>query len=230
MDAVSYRPRAMLAGPLGRVWTASYPDYGLWGGPLAWYDPATGRFGSYRAVVGDLSCCALATLVSAAQSRQELIAVGTSIQGGTGTLPKAAQATLFLWDPVAERAVWEGALDVPTHTLNALVTGPDGRLYGTYVGIGETPPGLFVFDPDSRRFVARLPLPPGKPLEIGLQVGPDGMLYGFTDATFYRLDPATLTLAEIVRAAGEFHIPGPLIGDVVYYGRLHELCAVRWRP
>ena len=41
MDEVSYRPRAMVTGPMGRVWVASVPDYGLWGGPLSWFDPVT---------------------------------------------------------------------------------------------------------------------------------------------------------------------------------------------
>ena len=41
VDDISYRPRFTLAGPLGRVWLASLPDYGRWGRPLSYYDPAT---------------------------------------------------------------------------------------------------------------------------------------------------------------------------------------------
>ena len=40
-----YRPRAMVTGPMGRVWIASVPDYGLWGGPLSWFDPGTEQVG-----------------------------------------------------------------------------------------------------------------------------------------------------------------------------------------
>ncbi len=32
MDTVSYRPRDMVAGPAGKVWVVSIPDYGMWGG------------------------------------------------------------------------------------------------------------------------------------------------------------------------------------------------------
>ncbi|MBM3264398.1 MAG: hypothetical protein FJY97_13365, partial [candidate division Zixibacteria bacterium] len=60
MDEISYRPRAMVTGPLGRIWTASVPDYGLWGGPLSWYDPGTERFGTYRDIAGEASCWSLA--------------------------------------------------------------------------------------------------------------------------------------------------------------------------
>ena len=48
LEEVSYRPRAMVTGPMGRVWIASVPDYGLWGGPLSWFDPGTEAFGTYR--------------------------------------------------------------------------------------------------------------------------------------------------------------------------------------
>ena len=45
LDDVSYRPRDMVAGPAGKVWVVSIPDYGMWGGVLSWYEPGTGRFG-----------------------------------------------------------------------------------------------------------------------------------------------------------------------------------------
>lgn len=221
MDPISYRPRSMLTGPLGRVWTASIPDYGLWGGPLSWYDPQTGQFGTYRDIVGEASCWTLAWLKD-----QGLIAVGTTIGGGTGTKPRVQQAGLFLWDYAQETKVWEGSLDRPVHSVNALLCGPDGKLYGT-VTAGEQPPELFIFDPQSRAFLVRLPLPPGNPLELGLQVGPDGLIYGFTRSCLYRLDPAHQRIAEILRADDAFHVAGPIIGDTIYFSKVHELFAVK---
>src|SRR5262249_53910726 len=53
IDDISYRPRSTLAGPLGRVWLASVPDYGMWGGPLSYYDPRTGEKKAYYRIVGD---------------------------------------------------------------------------------------------------------------------------------------------------------------------------------
>src|SRR5690606_22164351 len=47
-DNVAYRPRASIAGPAGKVWIASVPDYGMWGGTLAAYDPQTQTFASAR--------------------------------------------------------------------------------------------------------------------------------------------------------------------------------------
>ncbi|HID21396.1 MAG TPA: hypothetical protein EYP14_03230, partial [Planctomycetaceae bacterium] len=83
IDRVSCRPRSTLAGPLGRVWVASLPDYGLWGGPLSWYDPQSGQKKAYYGIAGDASCYTLAHLEKAG-----LLAVGTNISGGSGTRPK----------------------------------------------------------------------------------------------------------------------------------------------
>ena len=122
------------------------PDYGRWGGPLSYYCPATGEKKAYYRIVGDASCSSLAYLAN-----ERLIAVGTSIHGGSGTQPKVKQAVLFLWDHEKEEKVWEGTPDRPVDTFNALVAGPDGRLYGTIVGSGG--PELFAFDPKQRKFV-----------------------------------------------------------------------------
>ena len=86
-----YRPRAMVTGPMGRVWIASVPDYGLWGGPLSWFDPGTEAFWDLPRY------CRRGELLVAGHGcpRQDLLAVGTTINGGSGTRPRVAQAVLF---------------------------------------------------------------------------------------------------------------------------------------
>ncbi len=220
MDKVSFRPRSTLTGPLGRVWVASLPDYGMWGGPLSWYDPASGTKTPYYNIAGEGSAYTLAYLEKAG-----LIAVGTSINGGSGTQPKITQAGLFLWDPAGEKKVWEGTLDRPVESVTALLALPDGRLLGTVTG-GEGPE-LFVFDPASKSFAARIALPQGAPLELGLQLGPDGFAYGFTDSALYRLDPATLKVQVILALTEEFGAPGPIIDKDIYYAKGWTLKAAR---
>ena len=219
MDDISYRPRSTLTGPLGRVWTASIPDYGRWGGPLSYYDPQTGKKKAYYRICGDASCYTLAHLPS-----QELIAVGTTISGGSGTQPKVDQAVLFLWDYKAEKKVWEGTLHRPVSTFNALLTGPDGRLYGTVTG-GDTPAELFVFDPGAREFTDRLALPSGHPLDLGLQNGPDGKIYGFTHSCIYRLDPVSLVIEEMIQ--DDFSVAGPIFGQEICFSTGHRFRAAR---
>lgn len=215
IDDISYRPRSTLTGPLGRVWTASIPDYGRWGGPLSYYDPQTGKKGAYYRIVGDGSCYTLAHL-----QNKELIAVGTSISGGSGTQPKVDKAVLFLWDYKAEKKIWEGTLDRPVTTFNALLAGLDGKLYGTVRG-GGIPAELFVFDPESNEFINRLPVPSDHPLDLGLQNGPDGKIYGFSSSCIYSLDPASLDTEVIIE--GEFGIAGPIQGQYIYFATGHRL-------
>ena len=221
VDDISYRPRSALAGPLGKVWFASLPDYGQWGGPLSWYDPQTGNKGVYHQIAGDGSCYTLAWL-----KKENLLAVGTTIQGGSGTQPRVSQASLFLWDCTAERKVWEGNLDRRAETINALLAGPDGLLYGTATG-GDGP-SLFVFDPAKREFVATVATPAGTPLDNGLQTGPDGYIYGFASSCLYRFLPASQpVLQEMLREDGGFHIPGPIVGKDIYFAKGHVLRAAR---
>lgn len=221
VDDISYRPRSTLTGPLGRVWVASVPDYGMWGGPLSYYDPKTGAKKAHHRIAGDGSCYTLSHL-----PKQELIAVGTTIHGGTGTQPKVEKGTLFLWDYGTESKVWEGTLDDrPIESANALVLGPDGRLWGTASHDGSG--ALFAFDPDRRKFVFVTPLPPGRPLDLGLQLGPDGALYGFTDSCLYRLDPDKAEIESLAAAEKAFSVPGPIIGKNVYFAYRHILKTIR---
>ncbi len=216
MDEISYRPRAMVAGPLGRVWTASVPNYGMWGGPLSWYDPATDEFGTYRDIAGEASCWSLAWLEA-----HGLLAVGTTIEGGTGTQPRVDQASLFLWDYEAEKKVWEGRLPVEVTAVNALAVLDGGLLCGTaYTGSESF---VFVFDPGGRRFTHVVPLPGGRTLDGGIQTGPDGGVYGFTTDCFYRFDPAAGVVATVHEERGAFQVPGPMYGDGVYFAKKHEL-------
>ena len=162
IDDLSYRPRSTLTGPLGRVWTASLPDYGRWSGPLSWYDPATDERHAYHGVAGDGSCYTLAWLED-----RGLIAVGTSIDGGSGTQPRLEAASLFLWDYAREQKVWESTFDDedPVHVVNALLE-TDGVLFGTWQRrSGATE--LFRFDPEARQIVDRCPLPE-RALDLGL--------------------------------------------------------------
>ncbi len=221
IDEISYRPRSTLTGPLGRIWLASLPDYGMWGGPLSYYDPETGEKKAYYRIVGDGSCYTLANL-----KNQKLIAVGTNIAGGSGTQPKVDQAVLFLWDYHAEEKVWTGTLDRKVTAFNALLVGVDGRLYGTVKG-GGSKPELFVFDPTTFEFITRISIPQGDPLDLGLQNGSDGKIYGFTRSCIYQLEPDSLTVKVITGKGIKFNVAGPILGKDIYFATGHRLRAAR---
>ena len=220
-DHISYRPRAMLTGPLGRVWTGSYPNYGIWGGPLAWYDPKTGEKKSYRHILQDQSVCSIAWVESL-----QMIVGGTSISGGSGTEPKADEAALFLWDPVKETKVWQRAPRQGTKGISSLVAAPDGMVYGIAHGRnvrGKVFRGVFVFDPNTRRFVRHLAIPEGGAPDNSLQIGEDGMVYGVTTEVVYRIPRGARKVEVLAAIPGKLHIPGPLVGKTVYYATDHRL-------
>lgn len=220
IDDISYRPRSTLAGPLGRVWLASVPDYGVWGGPLSWYDPANGEKKAYYRIAGDGSCYTLAHLES-----EQLIAVGTSISGGSGTQPKIDRASLILWDYTAEEKAWEGAPDRVSSAFNALCATAEGLLVGTITG-GDGP-GLFVFDPGKRTFSDIMTLPGGNPLDNGLQEGPDGYVYGFTAGCLYRFDVSARELTAVYSGEDAFEVAGPIVGNDIYFAEGHLLKSMR---
>jgi len=220
LDEVSYRPRSTLAGPLGRVWVASVPDYGMWGGPLCSFDPATGEKRSYP-IAGEGSCYTLAHL-----ERESLLAVGTTIAGGSGTQPRLEAAELILWDYAAEEVVWRGSPRGQFRAINALLTLPDGRLLLTATR-REEPDLLLVFSTSDRAFAAVAESPGRGLLDNGLQLGPDGNVYGFSRASLYRLHLPALELEELVRTENEFDAPGPIIGGDVFFATGPKLRAAR---
>ena len=244
IDVLSCRPRSTLAGPLGRIWVASVPNYGCWGSILSYYDPHTRIRKTYEGIAGDASCYTLAYLKD-----QDLIAVGTTRAGGTGTKRKVEQSEILLWDYRNEKKVWNGTVKHEVHSFNALLYGPDGRLYGTILAEGSlgvdtqpvdweysadklidgklTPEFLFVFDPDSREFTDFISLPQGRPLDLGLQIGPDGKIYGFTTSCIYRLDPKTLKIEVIKKEKNAFSRTGPIIGNDIYFATNYMLRSLK---
>lgn len=219
MDAVSYRPRSTLAGPLGRVWLASVPDYGMWGGPLSCYDPASGEKRSFP-IAGDASCYTLAHL-----EQERLLAVGTTINGGSGTQPKVECAELILWDYGSEEEVWRAPTPEQTRAINSLLVLRDGNVLLTAARNGA-PHQILVFDPKSRTFSVVADSPGDALLDLGLQHGAGGHVYGFSRSCLYRLDAENLGMEVLIRAKKEFHQPGPIIGDHVYYAHNEKLKAI----
>jgi hypothetical protein len=88
------------------VWVASLPDYGMWSGTLSWYDPRTETFGgAHRQIWEDCSPCSITFL-----PERNLLAVGFTIYGGSGTDPRAERTGFALWDPEKDELVWRGDL------------------------------------------------------------------------------------------------------------------------
>lgn len=236
IDAVAYRPRAMIAGPAGKVWIGSVPDYGMWGGTLVNYDPKTGKLVSHRHVVQDASVTALAWLPKLGQ-----ILVGLSNQGGSGTTPRIDSVPFVWWDPAADRAVHTDALDIPNvEGVSALCTADDGTVYATASLTTKDEKGntariaeLLHIDPAARRVLSRNPFghPDGWPIEISLVRGPDGAIYGATSIRVYRIPPGTTRRDTVWSTTLEnkreyIGLAGAMIGRRYYFNAGHVLRCV----
>lgn len=224
LDDISYRPRSTLAGPGGKVWFASLPDYGMWGGPLAWYDPATGQKKSFKRIVGDASCYTLAWL-----EELELLAVGTTVQGGSGTTPRVDSTEILLFDYAAERVVWQGAPDGRVAAFTTLVAIQGNRIVG--VCSIEGTQKLFRFEGGSRRFELIADVPDGGLIDLGITQGPNGQLFALGRNGVYRIDPESLACSNLVLfdSPVEGHLSlGPVIKGELYFSLGHRLmcCAV----
>ncbi|HVF10316.1 MAG TPA: hypothetical protein VNA16_05920, partial [Abditibacteriaceae bacterium] len=231
LDNVAYRPRAMLAGPAGRVWIGSIPDYGMWGGTLAWYDPKTGESRSHRHILPDCSVTALEWL-----PELNLILVGTSRHGGTGTLPRAEAAGFVLWDVERDEAMWSGTFGLKNiDGISDLKRTGDGYVYAVVILDNDQnlSAELVLLDIGNEDIIARSRFDEssGWPVEVALREGPDGAIYGCCALSFYRIQPGTAQREVVWSTApddGTEHItaPGPIIGRTWYFGSMHRVRAI----
>ncbi len=174
-----YRPRAMVAGPHGKIYIGSYPDYGLLGGAISVYDPTKNEKRVYRHVVKNQSIASLAYI-----EKMDLIAAGSSVRGGTGTRATEKEAKLILWNPKEEKKVFEITPVPEAKTIFSLATTMDGLLYG--ITDNEK---VFIFDSEKREIKKVFDLGFKEPREISLQFGRDERLYGLAKEAIFAIDP-----------------------------------------
>lgn len=239
LDEIGIRPIALaIVPPLPRAdgtltperaWVGSLPDYGTWGGTLAWLDPKTLAHASHRNLVPD---CAPVSLLYLPAFKQLLVGLGT--EGGTGTRMKAKNGAFVLWDPVADRAVFSGDFgvkDLPS--VQVLTPASEGRVYAllgqsrfavnTMGGVAARP-RLVLLDVRERRVIAETSLPESYgPMPDQAQFcvfpGPDG-IYGITEHVLYRIKPGTCETEVIytMPPGDKFDTPGPWVGRTFYFG------------
>ncbi|WP_084961122.1 PQQ-binding-like beta-propeller repeat protein [Thermoactinospora rubra] len=179
------RPQAF-ASAGSRLFVASTPDYGLWGGALTVYDTSTGARVTHRDIVADQGVVALAVAGGKLWG-------GTTVNGGGGTEPKAAEAKVFTAD-LATGAKTAEYTPVPgADSITSLVPGPDGMIWG--LADGE----LFVLDPATGSVVHRQDVPgrySGVQDELVVSAA-DEHVYASLDGYLLRIDPLSRKVTTI---------------------------------
>ncbi len=208
MGAELYRPRAMIAGPHGKVFIGGYPDYGLLGGAIGVYDPKKNEKRVYRHIIQNQSIASLAYI-----EKSDLIAGGGSVRGGTGTHAVEKEAKLMLWDPKDEKKVFEIVPVPEAKTILSLAVTLEGLLYG--ITNNEK---VFVFDPKKREICKVFDLGFEEPREISLQLGPDSRLYGLAKEAIFHIDPRSDRVSLITKPSVPVHSGMAILGRKIYFG------------
>jgi len=204
-ENAGWRPMAMVAGPGDKVYIGAVSGYGLLGGPLCVFDPATGKVDQYLHLVRDQSVVALAALPDGR------IVGGTTVGGGGGSHPTQTEAKLFLWDPEEREKIFE-TVPVPGEgTIGALAVGKDGMVYGF---AGAT---LFVLDPKEQRVVDSAPHGLGGVIYNAVFPGPEGQLYGLASNGIFTIDPATRRPRILANYPGGIHGGWAIRGREVFF-------------
>lgn len=169
----------------GKVYFGTEPDYGQRGGAVAVLDPATGTVDVTRNVVPDH------TVASIAFAGDRMF-IGSSTEGGTGTNPLPGSAHLVQWDPVTKQVVRDVVPVAGAGSINALVTGRNGDLYGLADGT------LFQLDPATMAVRRSVKVGSGTAASDGTLVfHPNGYLYASTGFATYVIDPLAFTSTKI---------------------------------
>jgi hypothetical protein len=180
-----WRPMAMIAGPAGDVYVGSIPGYGLLGGSLTVFDPATSRVKSSDEVIPSQSIVSLTRW-------KDLIVGGTTVRGGGGSFPTEREAKIFLWDPVKRRRIFDMVPVPSADSITDLVTAANGQVFGL-AGTSPSADQLFVFDPAKRKVIhrARVPFVVNAGVYNSLAPGPNGRLYGLFPWGIFSIDVST---------------------------------------
>jgi hypothetical protein len=202
------RPRAMVAGPHGRIYIGSTPDYGLLGGAISVFDPKTKEKRVYRHIIPNQSVASLAYI-----EKSDLLAAGSSIRGGGGTRPSEKWAKLILWDPQEEKKILEMMPVLEAKAILSLAATKDGALYG--ITDNEK---VFVFDVEKRITRKVMDLEFKEPRPTSLQLGPDGKVYGLASEALFAIDPKNDQIALLIKPSAPIDSGMAILGRKIYFG------------
>lgn len=175
-DEEQNRPTALL-DVADKLYIGTTPGYGEHGGALTVYDFTTGTHQVHRHVVQDQTISSLAAIGGT-------LFGGSSVAGGGGTDPIATEAKIFTWDVETGRKTDEFAPIAGAYSINALLAGPDGNLWGLADGT------LFILDPETLEVVHQTTIFDGNAGETDgdLILHPDEHVYGHSAARLFRID------------------------------------------
>lgn len=206
-----YRPVGGIhLGPGGKLYIGTQPDYGLLGGALSAFDPATGKIDIMRNIIPQEEISSIVT-------DDHFVYCEADPSGGMGSVATATESHFFVWDPHAGRIVFDRAFPV-ADTFHAIAT-VGGHAYFAA--------GSDIMDYDAARRALstlllsdhRLAVPPES-----LKAASDGTIFGIFNKQLGRITPSTRSLELYPETAGRA-LSGLAIGTdgTIYFGDSNDM-------
>jgi hypothetical protein len=206
-----YRPVGGIhLGPGNRMYIGTQPDYGLLGGALSIFDPATGSIETLRNIIPGEEISAIAT-------DDQYVYCEADPSGGMGAVPTAAQVHFFVWDPASRRIVFDQALP-KDGDFNSIAT-VNGHAYFV------TGSAVMDYDAARRSLTTLLRLDHLVTVQPeSLKAAKDGTIFGIFGHQLGRIQPAARRLQLFPKTAGRA-TSGLAIGldGTIYFGSYTDL-------
>lgn len=192
-------------GPGRMMYIGTQPNYGMLGGALSVFDPATEKLKVYRNIVPNEEISAVAT-------DAKYVYCGADPEGGGGSKPTATNSHFLVWDPDTGKMVFDRALET-REVLGAIAAVNDHA----YFVVNNQ---LMDYDSHARSLKAiyRFDSPESIPLE-SLQAAKDGTLWGILGEELAHIFPARAEVQFFPATAGKA-TSGLTIGadGTIYFG------------
>ncbi|MCL5745555.1 MAG: hypothetical protein M1541_16795, partial [Acidobacteria bacterium] len=201
-----YRPVGGIhLGPGAKMYIGTQPDYGMLGGALSVFDPATEQIEVHRNIIPDQQIMAVAT-------DDKWVYAAASPGGGGGAKPKGRTGHFFVWDPAARKIAYDLELE-PGRGIHAM-TSVNGCVYfamGRAIAEYHHATGKL-------RTVVELEEPARIPNQ-SLRACQDGTLWAILSRQLAHIDPRGNTIEFLKETAGQAH-GGLTVGldGTVYFG------------
>ncbi len=201
-----YRPEGGIhLGPGGKMYIGTQPDYGLVGGALSVFDPATEKLEVHRNIIPNEQ-------IAAVGADPRYVYCGADSEGGEGSEPVARKAHFFVWDPQLRKIVFD-------HTFSD--SGGIGAIAAVrghaYFVRGDQ---LMDYDSATRTLKPDYHFDRPRPVPSeSLKAAQDGTLFGILGDELARFDPSTGKMEFFPETAGHA-TSGLAIGadGTVYFG------------
>ncbi len=201
-----YRPVGGIhLGPGGKMYIGTQPDYGMIGGALSVFDPATEKLEVYRNIIPNEE-------ISAVTTDGKYVYCGADPSGGGGSKAVATNSHFFVWNPSTRKIVFDKVLN-HAHGLGSIAAN-GGHAY--FVNEGQ----LMDYDANSGTLKSIYHFDSAKsvPLE-SLQAAKDGSLWGILSGELAHIHPASRQVQFFPETAGKA-TNGLTIGadGTIYFG------------